>query len=155
MSRFYCDSALIDANKKPGSSVRLLSPFDNLVIQRERCREIFDFDYQIECYVPSAKRQYGYFCLPILYKDKLVGRVDCKADRKAQVLYVQNFHLENSGHSEKTSQHRKDNEVFHLSFADALIRFMQCNDCTSVKVKRAYSKSAKQQLQQHLSDRCC
>lgn len=143
---FYCDTALIDINKKPGGNVRLLSPFDNLVIQRERCREIFDFDYQIECYVPAAKRQYGYFCLPILYKDRLVGRVDCKADRKAQVLHVKNLHLERNAH------HEKSIDVFLFLLADALKRFMQCNACTSIAVKRADSKTIKRQLQQHLAD---
>ena len=47
----------------------ILSPFDNSVIQRERLKALFQYDYQLECYVPEAKRQYGYFCLPLLYRD--------------------------------------------------------------------------------------
>ena len=63
--------------------VRLLSPFDNAVIQRDRNVALHEFDYQIECYVPAPKRRFGYFCLPILYRDRFVGRVDCKAQRRS------------------------------------------------------------------------
>ena len=65
----------------PPDRVRLLSPFDNTVIQRDRCAAVFGFDYTIECYVPEAKRRFGYYALPILFRDRLVGRMDCKAHR--------------------------------------------------------------------------
>jgi len=71
-----------------------LSPFDNLVINRKRTKALFDFDYQIECYVPAAKRRYGYFCLPVLYGDQLIGRMDSKAVRNKQSFHVQSLHLE-------------------------------------------------------------
>ncbi len=74
--------------------VKILSPFDNSVIQRQRVRDLFDFDYQIECYVPQRKRQFGYFCLPILYRDRLVGRVDCKAHRACGILEIKSLSLE-------------------------------------------------------------
>jgi hypothetical protein len=76
------------------AQIRILSPFDNLVIQRQRCREVFAFDYQIECYVPAALRQFGYFCLPLLYRDRLVGRIDCKAHRVQARLEVKSVHIE-------------------------------------------------------------
>ncbi|MEM7195120.1 MAG: crosslink repair DNA glycosylase YcaQ family protein [Pseudomonadota bacterium] len=74
--------------------VQILSPFDNSVIQRDRLATLFDFDYQIECYVKEENRQYGYFCLPILYRDEFIGRMDCKAHRKARELEVKMLHLE-------------------------------------------------------------
>ena len=73
--------------------VRILSPFDNAVIQRQRGRDIFGFDYQIECYVPEAKRRYGYFCLPVLYRDDFVGRIDCKAHRSSKEMEIKSLHL--------------------------------------------------------------
>ncbi|MEM9121100.1 MAG: crosslink repair DNA glycosylase YcaQ family protein, partial [Cyanobacteria bacterium P01_F01_bin.56] len=72
----------------------ILSPFDNSVIQRERLKALFDYDYHLECYVPAAKRQYGYFCLPLLYRDKFVGRMDCKAHRKIGHLEIKSLHFE-------------------------------------------------------------
>lgn len=76
------------------SAVKILSPFDNLVIHRERLQSLFDFDYKIECYVPAAKRVYGYFALPILYGNNLVARMDCKAHRAKQQLELLTLHLE-------------------------------------------------------------
>lgn len=84
--------------KKPApritKTVRILSPFDNAVIQRQRGQEIFQFNYQIECYVPQPKRQFGYFCLPLLYGDRFVARADCKAHRKQGVFEVKSLHYE-------------------------------------------------------------
>lgn len=74
--------------------IHLLSPFDNLVIQRKRLEQLFGFAYQIECYVPQPKRQFGYFCLPILWGDQFIGRVDCKVDRKQKVFLIQSLWIE-------------------------------------------------------------
>jgi hypothetical protein len=76
------------------SRVRFLSPFDNLVINRKRTAFLFGFDYQLECYVPEAKRQFGYFCLPMLWGDALIGRLDCKVDRKSHCLQLRHLQLE-------------------------------------------------------------
>jgi hypothetical protein len=70
----------------------LLSPFDRLVHDRVRAQELFDFEYVLEMYKPAAKRRWGYFALPILHDDRLVGKLDATADRKASVLRVNAIH---------------------------------------------------------------
>jgi uncharacterized protein len=70
----------------------LLSPFDRLAYDRARAQELFGFDYTLEMYKPAAKRRWGYFALPILHDDRLVGKVDAAADRKAGVLRVAAIH---------------------------------------------------------------
>lgn len=72
----------------------VLSPFDPVVWDRKRAAMLFDFDYAIECYTPAAKRKYGYFCLPILHRGRLIGRVDAKAHRAQGVFELKSFHLE-------------------------------------------------------------
>jgi len=70
----------------------LLSPFDRLVYDRVRAQELFDFEYTLEMYKQAAKRRWGYFALPILHGDRLVGKLDAAADRKASVLRVNAIH---------------------------------------------------------------
>jgi uncharacterized protein len=70
----------------------LLSPFDRLIHDRVRTQELFDFEYTLEMYKPAAKRRWGYFALPVLHGDRLVGKVDATADRKASVLRVNAIH---------------------------------------------------------------
>ncbi|HXL91485.1 MAG TPA: crosslink repair DNA glycosylase YcaQ family protein [Streptosporangiaceae bacterium] len=70
----------------------LLSPFDRLVYDRKRAIELFEFEYHLEIYKPAAKRRWGYFALPILYDDRLVGKLDAAADRKAGILQVHAIH---------------------------------------------------------------
>ena len=70
----------------------LLSPFDRLVHDRVRAADIFEFEYQLEMYKPAAKRRWGYYALPILYGDRLAGKLDATADRKGGVLTVNAVH---------------------------------------------------------------
>ena len=109
------------------SKVRLLSPFDNAVIHRTRIEKIFDFNYSIECYTPKPKRKFGYFCLPILYREALVGRADCKADRKSKHLDVLHLHIESS---------IGDREEFDSALALALQKFAAFNGCDAYTVHK-------------------
>jgi uncharacterized protein len=70
----------------------VLSPFDRLIHDRARAEELFDFEYGIELYKPKAKRRWGYFAMPILHDDQLVGKVDVAADRDASCLIVHAMH---------------------------------------------------------------
>jgi len=72
----------------------LLSPLDRLVYDRKRMVELFEFDYQLEMYKPAAKRRWGYYALPILYGDRLVGKVDATSRRDAGVLQVEAIHAD-------------------------------------------------------------
>ncbi|EAR01302.1 winged helix-turn-helix domain-containing protein [Maribacter sp. HTCC2170] len=119
----------LDLLKNPlkRNSCKILSPFDNLIIQRKRISHLFEFDYLLECYVPAAKRKFGYFVLPILWNGKLVARMDCKADRKTAVMHIHQLHLEPT---------LKQTERFANALAKELDAFMQFNSCTSLKVHK-------------------
>ncbi len=105
------------------NKLKILSPFDNLLIQRKRMLALFDYDYQIECYVPEAKRRHGYFSLPILWDGKLLARMDCKVDRKNSMLHI--LHLVLEPGLIKT-------EAFSLAFSKEISNFMLFNDCNRV-----------------------
>lgn len=127
----------------PPSSNRLLilSPFDNSVIQRDRLKALFQFDYQIECYLPEAKRQYGYFCLPLLYGDEFIGRMDAKAHRKTGHLEIKALHFH---------PHQFDDELVIAAWVEAIIAFSQFQQCQTVSLTQAYPPSLTQRLQQAL-----
>lgn len=72
----------------------LLSPFDNLICDRERTELLWNFYFRIEIYVPAAKREYGYYVLPILHGEQLIGRIDPKMDRKTKTLHVNTVYRE-------------------------------------------------------------
>jgi uncharacterized protein YcaQ len=77
--------------KAPSSRLRILNPFDPCIRDRNRVERLFGFNYRNEMFVPAAKRIWGYYVYPILEKDRFIGRIELKADRKKQVLNVINF----------------------------------------------------------------
>lgn len=114
----------------PYNKVHFLSPFDNLVIIRNRTKAIFDFDYSLECYVPKHKRKYGYFSLPILWQGNLVGLLDPKADRANEILLIQNLHLHD---------HHINYKQFGPAFVQALNDFAEFHKCPKIQINKNIS----------------
>jgi uncharacterized protein len=83
-----------DSGQLNPSLTTLLSPFDPLVWDRARVKELFNFEYTIECYLPVEKRRYGYYLLPILHRGALIGRLDAKAHRKEGRFEIKALYLE-------------------------------------------------------------
>jgi len=116
----YVDIKALEQAPTIDGTLKVLSPFDNVVIHRDRLSSLFEFDYRIECYVAASKRVFGYFCLPILYGNKLVGRIDCKAHRANQRFEVLSLHLEDGP---------LDRDQFFPALSDELQRFADFNKC--------------------------
>lgn len=112
---------------KINPNIRILSPFDNSIIHRDRVKQFFDFDYKIECYTPKEKRKYGYFCLPILFGDTFIGRVDCKAHRKEKEFEIIHLHIENTN---------IDIELWKKSFVEIIESFTTFNGCKHIKLTK-------------------
>jgi uncharacterized protein YcaQ len=142
-STYYVLPASLELLDKPlaRSKLKILSPFDNLLIQRKRTLELFGFDYYLECYVPASRRKFGYFALPVLWDGKLVARMDCKADRKNAHLHIHHLALEPG--LVKT-------EAFALALSNELASFMQFNACRSLSVHRTSPRDFKIELEKSL-----
>jgi len=130
------------ARSRAGRRVHLLSPFDNLVIRRRWLQRFFDFDYTIECYVPGPKRRYGYFCLPVLFGDRFVGRLDPKAERKDGVFVVRCLELEPD---------MQDVEALVPPLAESIWRFARFNSCRHVRVEAVRPAKYKMLLKRSLA----
>lgn len=128
------------------SEVRFLCPFDNLIIQRERTRRLFGFDYSLECYVPAVKRKYGYFVFPILWGERLVGRLDPKADRKQKTLIIRNLVFEPWFAGPDFKQ-----DEFLPAFMARLRQFAQFNRCETIKLEKVSPSKLKGPIEQLLS----
>ncbi len=133
-----------EATKLLRSEMRLhiLSPFDNLVINRGRLKKTFDFEYKLECYFPAAKRRYGYFCLPILWGEEFVGRLDSKADRKQKTFIVRKLILEPDF---------KDYERLLPAFAEKLRAFAAFNGCEPIVIEQTIPGKMKTPLMRELN----
>jgi uncharacterized protein YcaQ len=108
----------------------ILSPFDTLNVFRHRLRDFFDFDYQIECFVPEPKRKYGYFSLPVLIGDTFVARMDSKADRKQKTLIIHNLHFEPV----------KLTKPAIVKLTDAIRTFARFNNCIDIVIKKSNNR---------------
>ncbi|MGJ8669082.1 MAG: winged helix-turn-helix domain-containing protein [Oceanococcus sp.] len=135
---FVLEAGALD-RRLPRRSRRMmiLSPFDNSVIQRDRLKVLFQYDYQLECYVPASKRQYGYFSLPLLFGDEFIGRMDCKVHRKTSHLEIRSLHFE---------QHNFEQDSVNAALLDAIIQFCQFQRCDLVTVKTVYPEHLSQSL---------
>ncbi|MBQ0760931.1 MAG: AlkZ family DNA glycosylase [Zhongshania sp.] len=131
--QYYVLASSLDLLSKPlaRNKLAILSPFDNLLIQRKRMQALFNFDYLIECYVPEEKRQYGYFSLPILWDGKLVARMDCKADRRESHLHIHHLALEST---------LNNIDDFSQALSKTLPTFMQFNNCTQLTLHKTTPK---------------
>jgi len=110
--------------------VKILSPFDNLLIQRKRMSALFDFNYQLECYLPATKRNYGYFVLPLLWGQQFAGRMDVKIDRKSGLLFIKHLSIETVQVDEFTHELQR-----------ALKEFLQFNGGRRIKVEHITQKN--------------
>jgi uncharacterized protein YcaQ len=119
----------------------ILSPFDNAIIRRDRLKDLFEYDFMLECYLPEHKRKFGYFCLPVLYNNKFVGKFDPKADRATGIFYVKSFYLE---------QTPKDMDAFLASFAASLKEFAKFNGCNKIVVEKVVPGKMKAALKKLL-----
>lgn len=108
----------------------VLSPFDILNVFRHRLRDFFDFDYQMECFVPAAKRKYGYFSLPIIAGDLFIARMDAKADRKQKVLIINNIHFEKL----------KINSSMMAKLCEVIKAYAGFNGCKAITVTKSNNK---------------
>jgi len=142
---YYALPASLELLSKPlaRSKLKILSPFDNLVIQRKRMKALFGFDYLIECYVPEKKRRYGYFSLPILWEGKLVARMDCRTERKKSLLHIHHLALEPCV---------VKSDSFFLALRKELESFLRFNDCNKLRVHRTSPANVKPELQTVIND---
>lgn len=118
----------------------ILSPFDILNVYRRRLKDFFDFDYQIECFVPAPKRKYGYFSLPILAGDTFIARMDSKADRKSGMLTIHNLHFEDV----------KITKAMISGLTDQINAFAKFNKCNKVELIKCNQKIALKQIRSEL-----
>ncbi len=142
--RYYALPESLELLNRPlaRGKLKILSPFDNLLIQRKRVQSLFGFDYQIECYLPEAKRRYGYFSLPILWDGKFVARMDCRTERKKSLLHIHHLALEPG---------LKKVNAFTLALDKELSSFLRFNNCAGIRLHKTTPSSFQAVLQAAIS----
>ncbi len=120
----------------PDDQATLLSPFDNLIINRQRTSKLFDFYPRFEAYVPKEKRKYGYYNMPILYKEKLLGYVDPKLDRKTSVMIFQTLNLDQTPDEEMRS-----------ALVEEFARFLRFHNAERLEVKASQPHTTAKKIQ--------
>ena len=113
------------------NKVLILSPFDNLLIQRQRIKTLFNYDYQIECYVPADKRKFGYFSLPLLWGQSFAGRLDAKMDRKSGILSLIHLHIESN-----------EIDAFIMALKPTLDKFLVFNKAQKLAINNITTNNA-------------
>ena len=125
---FFALRQLLEAPRSRArkNALHILSPFDSMVIWRKPLMSLFGFDYKLECYVPGPKRRWGYFCLPMLWGNQFVGRMDAVADRQAKKLIVRSLQFEPCV---------SDVEDLLTPLIDKLRAFATFNGCDEIAIK--------------------
>jgi uncharacterized protein len=144
---YYVLDGQLDSTQKTAANpkgMHILSPFDNFIIQRERLAKLFDFEYSLECYLPAAKRVYGYYVMPILYGTEMIGRIDPKADRKARQLQLRSLYFEDGF---------KPDEAFFVQFSERLQSMMQFNGCKQIALGNISNETFREPMLKVLKER--
>jgi uncharacterized protein YcaQ len=142
---YYAAPAALEAAAalpaRPAPRAFVLSPFDPLVIDRRRLSRLFGLDYQVECYVPAAKRRFGYFALPVLFRDgsgcfSFAALADARADRRARLLELRRLSLEPFGAAPGGPRRRAATleREFAAALAAELSRFAAFNGAARVEL---------------------
>ena len=132
----------IQAGARPPGLTLFLSPFDNLFWDRERDAMLWDFDYTIEVYTPKAKRQYGYYVMPILQGCELVGRIDPKVDRARKRLILHALYLEKGV---------KYSAALSQGLVNAIEEFMTFHGCESFELVECRHQRLANRLRRYFS----
>jgi uncharacterized protein YcaQ len=144
---FYALTSALEAVAEPPAQsrrVHILSPFDNLIINRGWLKRYFDFAYKFEAYTPKAKRIYGYFTLPILWGEQVVARMDSKADRKPKTFIIRNLLFE---------PFFDEADALFGALADKLWAFATFNGCERFAIEQVAPGKFRAPLEAALAER--
>jgi uncharacterized protein YcaQ len=120
----------------PPNEATLLSPFDNLIINRQRTFKLFGFYPRFEAYVPKEKRMYGYYNMPILYQERLLGYVDPKLDRETSTMIFKTLNLD-----------KKPDEKTRSALVEEFARFLQFHKAENLQVKASQPRHLAKTIQ--------